>query len=345
MRLMVTGANGFVGRILCSVLLTKKIYVNAIVRDKKGMQDLYHYLTNPENYPNEQITKQILNKYYNEFFQVIVVGDFCLKGNWCDVLEGVDGVIHLAALVHQMQDENDDAAYHQMNVQVTKRLVHGAIQKGVKRFIFMSTIKVNGEFTLMQKNTPQAFTEKHHPQPQGAYAVTKWEAENVLKTMTKNSNMDYVILRPPLVYGAEAKGNLKQLLSLLKWGVPLPLKNMNNARSFIFVRNLADAIVHCLSISSVSNGCFLVSDGEPVSTPDLIHLLCQACGYPCHLLPFPQPWLRRLCRWLGKQDSYNRLTQSLVLDDAKFRHIAQWKPPYTLIQGLRMAFGEDSNVQ
>ena len=343
MRLMITGANGFVGRTLCSLLLTEKIYVNAIVRDKKGMQTLYHYLTDPKHYPQAHFTKKALNEYYNTFFQVMVMGDLCLKTDWCDALEGVDAIVHLAALVHQIRGEENEAAYHQMNVQVTKYLAHSAVQKAVKRFIFISSIKVNGEYTLTQKKDGswEGFTEKHYPQPKGFYAETKWEAENALKIIAKNSAMDYVILRPPLVYGANAKGNLQQLLFLLKRGFPLPLKGVNNARSFIFVRNLTDAIVQCLLNPAATNGTFLVCDGESVSTPELIRLLCKIRGYPCRLLPFPQKWLQSLCHWMGKQASYNCLTQSLVLDGAAFRNTLQWDPPYTLMQGLTMAFSEE----
>lgn len=346
MRLMITGANGFVGRTLCSVLLTQKIYVNAIVRDKKAMQTLYHYVTDPKNYPHNDFTVKELNEYYNTFFQVMMVGDLCLKRDWSDALEGVDTVIHLAALVHQMDGKKDESAYHQMNVQVTKRLARSAVQKKVKRFIFMSTIKVNGESTVNQpkEGRCRGFTEKHYPQPQGPYAETKWEGENALKTIAKNSAMDYVILRPPLVYGADAKGNLQQLLSLLKQGIPLPLKSINNRRSFIFVRNLVDAMVQCLSNPTIANETFLLCDGESVSTPELIRLLCKVRGYSCRLLPFPQKWLQRLCRWMGKQSHYDRLTQSLVLDDTAFRTALQWSPPYTFMEGLTMAFSEGSHA-
>lgn len=344
MRLLITGANGFVGRTLCSVLMHHKMYVNAIVRDKKGMRALYSYLTDPRNYPHGRYTEEALKEAYHTFLQVIVAGDLCMKRGWCDVLEDVHTVVHLAALVHQTGSKQEDSAYHEMNVEVTRRLAHAAVKEKVRRFIFMSSIKVNGECTPMEQDLSYAFTEEHTPRPHGPYGKTKWEGEQIVKSIANNSTMDYVILRPPLVYGAGVKGHLHHLLSLLRRGIPLPLKNIDNKRSIIFVRNLVDGIVQCISQPAAANGTFVLCDDECVSTPKLIELLCSVRGYPCHLFSFPQTGLQRLCHWMGKQAHYDRLTQSLLIDDTVFRNTLQWEPPYTLMEGLTMAFGEASGA-
>jgi nucleoside-diphosphate-sugar epimerase len=250
---------------------------------------------------------------------------------WSAVLTDVDVVVHLAARVHVMQDSSSDppSAFRQVNVAGTERLARQAATAGVKRLIYISSIKVNGE----ESSTP--YTELDTPNPQDAYAVSKWEAEQILRQIATETGLELVILRPPLVYGSGVKANFLQLIKIVNRGIPLPLARVNNRRSLIYVGNLADAIVACVTRFEAAGQTYLVSDGEDISTPELIRRLADALGRASRLLPFPLKMLRLAGKLIGKSAEVERLLGSLTVDPSKIRRQLGWKPPYTIDQGLR----------
>lgn len=263
--------------------------------------------------------------------------------NWFDALRGIDVVVHLAARVHVMKDAVHDplVAFRQVNVTGTVALARAAAGRGVKRFVFLSSIKVNGEQT-----TENPFRETDPPHPQDPYAVSKWEAEQALMRISAETGMEVAILRPPLVYGPRVRANFLRLLRWVDQGVPLPLAAVRNRRSMIYLGNLVDAIVTCIEHPAVAGRTYLLSDGEDVSTPDLIRRIAVALGRTPRLWPLPVGGLRALGALTGKGAEIDRLLQSLQVDSGRFHREAGWQPPFTLSQGVgqtvdwyREAFG------
>lgn len=250
--------------------------------------------------------------------------------DWSDALAGVDTVVHLAARVHVMNDRVADplSAFRQVNVAGTERLARMAADAGVKRLVFLSTVKVNGE-----KTEKHLFTEEHTPQPQDPYAISKFEAEQALHNISDATGLEIVILRSPLVYGPGVKANFLRLLNMVNKNIPLPLSMVNNKRSMIYIGNLIDAIIKCIENPNAANQTFLVSDGQDVSTPELIRMIAKAMGKKARLFPCPVSFLKMIGKVAGKSDEIERLTGSLQIDSAKIKSTLNWTPPYTIEEG------------
>jgi nucleoside-diphosphate-sugar epimerase len=239
--------------------------------------------------------------------------------------------VHLAARTHVTKELCNDplAASREINVSGTVGLARQAVSARVRRFVFMSSIKVNGEST-----TSQPFRESTQPQPQDAYGISKLEAENMLHTIGESMGMETVILRPPLVYGPGVKGNLLRLLRMIERGTPLPLASIKNQRSLISVTNLVDAIVTAIEAQAAAGRTYLVSDGEDISTPELIRKLSSSMGLHPNLWPCPASLLNFGATLLGKRAEALRLTGSLQVDSSRIRRELGWRPRHSLDQGL-----------
>lgn len=302
---LVTGATGFVGRALCPVIRASEHHLRAAVRNANGC----------------------------------AVEDCCtidaISGStdWSACLEGMDVVIHLAARVHVMKADDAGAmgAFLEVNLHGTERLARQAAAAGVKRFIYLSSIKVNGEYT-----EGQAFDERSIPAPHDAYAISKFRAEQALQQVAEDTGMEVVILRPPLIYGPEVKANFYNLLKLVDSGLPLPFAKLQNRRSLVYVGNLVDALMLCISHPGAAGQTFLVSDGEAVSTSELIQQMSKALGRSGRLFPMPLNLFSRMMRLIGKASVFDRLTQSLVVDSTKLHAALGWRPPYSLTQGIQV---------
>jgi nucleoside-diphosphate-sugar epimerase len=260
-----------------------------------------------------------------------VVGEIGPDTDWRTALEDITAVVHLAARTHVMRESAADplAAYRDINVEGTQRLAEAAAAAGVRRFVFLSSIKVNGERTGLLP-----FGEADEPRPEDAYGITKLEAEQVLERIAAESEMRVTILRPPLVYGPGVKGNFLALMGAVRKGVPLPLGLVDNRRSLVHVGNLASAIVACLDNERAAGQTFLVSDGEDLSTPELIRRLATGLATRPRLYPCPVWLLRVAGTLLGKRAQVARLTDSLQVDSARIRQMLGWTPPFTVEQGL-----------
>ncbi len=305
-RILVTGANGFIGRNLC-ILLKEKGY----------------------------IVRGTVHNNVSGIFGVdecIQMGNMNESTDWRKALCGVDTVIHLAARVHVMDNQAADPAevFHGANVLGTRSLAQMAVKEGVRRVIFISSVGVNGGSTC-----GKPFTEDDIPNPTGAYAVSKWEAEQSLRKVAQMSGMEVVILRPPLVYGPGVKANFKNLIKLVRAGLPLPFKGINNRRSFIYIGNLADVIIACITHPLAAGETFLVSDRADVSTPDLIEMIAHAMNKKAALFSLHPGILKALCGILGKSEELEKLAGSLLVDSSKIRNLLVWKPPFTLEEGIK----------
>ncbi len=303
--ILLTGSTGFVGQTLCKSLTETGIAFRAAVKT----------IPNPGSNLQDYCT----------------VGDIGPATDWSMALDGIDVVIHLANRAHVMNEQagNPLAEYRRVNVDGTANFARQAVKAGVRRFIFVSSIKVNGEET---KDGP--FNEDDPPSPQDAYGISKWEAEQELQQITGETKMEFVILRPPLMYGPGVKANFLRLIQVIDRGFPLPLGAIQNLRSLISVSNLVDALLLCTHHPKAANQTFLISDNEDVSTPSLIRFIAKALNIPARLLPF-SPFLIRLAgRLVGKTDAVSRLLGSLVIDSSKIRDTLGWQPPFTLQQGL-----------
>ncbi len=261
-----------------------------------------------------------------------VVGDLLPDTDWSEALVGVDVVIHAAARVHVMKENAVDplAAFRLVNVAGTERLASMAARAGVRRFVFLGSIGVNGNMTH-----EQPFTEEDKPRPYIPYTLSNLEAEQVLKEISARTGTEVVIIRSPLVYGPFNPGNFLRLLNLIDRGLPLPLASVGNRRSLIYLENMVDAIITCINHPKAAGQTYLVSDGEDVSTPELIRRVAAALGRPARLFPFPPSLMRFAGRLTGKSEAVDRLFGSLVVDSSKIRRELGWKPPYTVEQGLK----------
>lgn len=306
--LLVTGANGFVGTALCRALLGKGHPIRGAVRRADGIPAS---LVPPD--------------------RLIAVREIGPETDWVSACAGVDCVIHLAARTHVLHETAADALaeYRRVNVEGTGALARTAARCGVRRLVFMSSIKVNGEST-----DRHPFTESDPPRPEDAYGISKWEAEQVLRQIAAETGLEAVVLRPPLVYGPGVKGNLLQLLNAIARGVPLPLASIRNRRSLIALDNLVDAILACVESPAACGKTYLVSDGEDVSTPELVRMLAHALGAPPRLLPCPPLLLRIAGALTGKAGAVSRLTGSLQIDSSRIRSELDWKPRRSLSAGL-----------
>jgi nucleoside-diphosphate-sugar epimerase len=310
MQVVVTGANGFVGRALCKEAVSRNVAVRGITRVSVGL---------PIG------------------VESIAFGSIDGNTDWKDVLIGCEVVVHLAARVHVMHEVTVDPLeeFRRVNVQGTLNLARQAAAAGVRRFVFVSSIGVNGSETFHQPFTPEDSVTPHSP-----YAVSKYEAEMGLKALSAETDIEVVIIRPPLVYGPCAPGNFGSLMHWLQRGVPLPLDGIRNKRSLVSLVNLVDLIVTCLTHTAAANQTFLVSDGEDVSTTELLRLMGQAIGKPACLLPVPASWFKLAASLVGKPEVAQRLFGSLQVDISKTRELLGWVPPLSLDEGLRRAAGK-----
>ncbi len=307
-KVLVTGANGFVGRVLCQYLLEQGFDVVAGIRDK-----------HTDWQPDQRI-------------QCVVVGDINLETDWRRALKGVSVVVHLAARVHVMKNNvaDSNALYRQVNVQGTENLANQAYNAGVKRFIYLSSIKVNGEQTQTKPFTADdviaGLTD--------AYAVSKFQAEQVLFQLAAETGLDVVIIRPPLVYGERVKGNFLRLIKWVNKGVSLPFAKINNQRSLVNVRNLCDFICVCIGHEQARGHVFLVADGMDLATPQLIELIAKYQNKNSAVFAVPLWLLNMLGQLLGKQAELDRLCGSLQLCLDKNKQLLGWTPSYTVDEGI-----------
>ena len=264
-----------------------------------------------------------------------VTGELDSSTDWSVALGGVTAVVHCAARVHVMADTatNPLDAFRCVNLEGTLNLARQAAFAGVRRFVFISSIKVNGEETA----TGKSFTPEGAPDPGDAYGISKMEAEQGLRDISSQSGMEVVIIRPPLVYGPGVKANFAAMMRWLSRGIPLPLGAIHNGRSLVALDNLVDLIVTCITHPAAANQTFLVSDGEDVSTTELLRRMGQALDSPARLLPVPAGVLKAAAGLLGKPDMAQRLCGSLQVDIQKTRRLLGWNPPLTLDQGLKKA--------
>lgn len=268
-------------------------------------------------------------------FEVVPVGDLGACPDCTAALKGVDVVIHLAARVHVMDDTAADplAEFRRVNVQGTLNLARQAAAEGVRRFVFISSIKVNGEATKLGVS----FSADDIPAPMDPYGVSKMEAEQGLREVATQTGMEVVIIRPPLVYGPGVKANFAALMRAVQRGWPLPLGAVHNRRSLVALDNLVDFIVTCLAHPQAANQTFLVSDGRDLSTTELVRGLAHATGVPARLVPVPVWALQAAGALLGRGDAVQRLCGNLQVDIAKARSLLGWVPPVSVDEGLRRA--------
>ncbi|MDG9980472.1 UDP-glucose 4-epimerase family protein [Ectopseudomonas oleovorans] len=269
---------------------------------------------------------------------VVVVGNIDGATDYSAALNGVDVVVHAAARAHIMRDEVADplAEYRKVNVEGTLNLAKQAVAAGVKRFVYISSIKVNGESTTGLK----AFTEADAAKPEDPYGISKYEAEQGLRLLAEETGFDVVIIRPPLVYGPGVKANFLSFVKLSATGVPLPFGSVDNQRSMVYVGNLVNLIVCCINHPAAANQTFLVSDGEDVSLRNLVTYIRLCLGRSPRLLPVPL-WLFKLAGAVtDKQGVVDRLVGDLQVDSSKARTLLEWVPPFTVSQGIEATMAD-----
>ncbi len=306
MRVLVTGATGFVGGAVTRALTEAGHAVRAAARRAADVGRLPPGLDSA------------------------AVGDLSPTTDWHPALKDIDAVVHLAGRAHVLKEDAADplAECRPINRDATLNLARQAAQAGVKRFVFVSTVKVNGE----GRETP--YTALDYPEPHDAYAISKWEAEQGLHEIAAQTGLEVVILRPPLIYGPGVKANFLRLLQVVDRGIPLPLGAVRNRRSLLYVENFASALLACLTRLEAAGKTYFVRDGEDVSSAELVRRLARALGRPARLAPVPPALLRAAGTLLGKKAAVERLLGSLTVDDAPLRQELGWTPPFTLAEGL-----------
>lgn len=303
--ILVTGADGFIGKYLCRRLIASGFNIRAAMRGPGSKNADKH--------------------------DFVYIGNISGSTDWSQALYGVDIVIHLAGCAHIMNDPRGIFLefLRETNVFGAEHLARMAVNAGVKRFIFISSVKVNGE------GRPHPYTEEDIPSPQDVYGVSKWEAENLLTSIVSETGLEMVILRLPLVYGPGVKANFRSLIKLASTGLPLPFKGINNRRSFIYLGNLVDAIITCIVHPLAAGETFLVSDVHDISTPDLIKIIAFAMNKK-PLMFFLHPFiLKALCKVVGRGEEIEKLTGTLLIDSSKIRNLLGWKPPFTIEEGIK----------
>jgi nucleoside-diphosphate-sugar epimerase len=314
--LAITGATGFVAKALvqrCMALSALDRAINVLAITRQGP------------------TNKVAGARY------IQVCNWSEDTDWQTVLGGTDVLVHAASRVHVMADTATDplAEFRRVNVQATLHLAREAASAGVKRLVFISSIKVNGESTL----TGKPFTADSDTSPLDPYGISKMEAELGLRQIAGGSGMEVVIIRPPLVYGPGVKANFAALMRAVQRGWPLPLGAVHNQRSLVALDNLVDFIVTCITHPQAANQTFLVSDGQDLSTTELVRGMAQAAGVPARLLPVPVWALQVGATLLGKGDAVQRLCGNLQVDISKARNLLGWTPPVSVDEGLLLAMG------
>lgn len=308
MRILLTGASGFVGRALQARLLA---------------DGMYELLCAQRQLPAQPFTGV-------EYCRAPSLGP---EAEWLQALPGVDVIIHCAARVHVMREQSSDplTEFRRTNVEGTLRLARQAAVAGVKRFIFLSSVKVNGECN----NLGSPYLADAQPAPTDPYGISKMEAEQGLRALAIETGMQVVIIRPVLVYGPGVKANFLSMMRWLYKGLPLPFGAIHNRRSLVALDNLVDLIVTCIVHPAAANQTFLVSDGEDLSTTELLRRMGVALGKPVHLLPVPSRLLEVGAAMLGKQALAQRLCGSLQVDICKTYELLGWSPPVGVDEALR----------
>jgi nucleoside-diphosphate-sugar epimerase len=301
-KLMVTGAAGFIGTVLCGTL------------KDRGMEFL-----------------PVIRRRITSFSDALIFNDIGASTEWKTHLRGVNIVVHLAARVHVLNDRSTNRLqdYRFANVDATLNLARQCAAAGVKRFIYLSSIKVNGEET-----TGRPFAAVDRPHPADPYGISKLEAEQGLKVIASQTGLEVVIIRPPLVYGPNVSANFMQLMQWIKRGFPLPFASLDNQRDVVYVGNLVDLIIRCASSSTAAGHTFLVSDGRSVSTEELIREIALAMNRKPFLLSVPKPALMFFARLLGKEMMAKRLLGSLQVNMEATMETLDWVPPYSLEYGI-----------
>ncbi len=308
MAVLVTGANGFIGSALCAKLHQAGVLVRSVVRSQKPP---------------------------SEGRDVVSIDTLSSKTDWNRAVQNINQIVHLAARVHIMKDKSTDplSEFRFVNVEGTTALAQQAAAAGVKRFVFLSSIKVNGELTEVGK----PFTADDAPKPSDPYGISKHEAEQSLRQIASETGMEVVIVRAPLVYGPGVKANFASMMRYVALGIPLPLGAINNARSMVALDNLVDLLVTCLKHPAAVGETFLASDGEDLSTSDLLRRTARAMGKEAFLFHVPSFVLEGVAAFLGKRDMVDRLCGSLQVDISKTRQLLGWIPPISVDEGLRRA--------
>jgi nucleoside-diphosphate-sugar epimerase len=303
MKILVTGANGFVGLPLSRHLITAGHQVVGSIRSHVALATV------------------------NPHIQLKVIGDIDEITDWCDCLRGIECVVHLANRAHVMDEQSSNplALYRKVNTEGTLNLARQASAAGVKRFIFVSSIKVNGESTL----PGQALTPKDQHIPVDPYGLSKYEAELGLKLIAEQTGLEVVIIRPPLIYGPGVKANFLKMMQWVEKGIPLPLGAIQNQRSMLGLDNLINFIELCLTHPDAAGQIFLVSDDHDVSTTELLKEIASAMHRPSRLLSIPEYFIGKLLIFLGQRHISERLCGSLKLDISLAKTRLSWKPPHT----------------
>lgn len=301
-RLLVTGASGFVGAAVCAGAAERGMAVVRASRAARATEAGW-----------------------------VSVGEVGPDTDWAGALRGAEVVVHLAARTHVLREDapNPLAAYRRVNVLGTRRLAEQAALAGVRRFVFVSSIKVNGEETT---GTP--FREGDPPRPEDAYGQSKLEAEAVLRRVATGAGMEVVIVRPPLVHGPGVGGNLRRLLQLVARGIPLPLASIENRRSLVGRDNLAALLLEVATHPAAAGRLFLAADEPALSTPELVRQLAAGIGVTARLWPAPVGLVRGALSLLGGNNIARRLTASLVVDGSLASRTLGWRPPLSLEEGL-----------
>lgn len=300
--ILLTGASGFIGKSLASKLGN---HVRCVIRSYG------------DNIPPDS--------------EVFYIDSISPETIWSGAFIGIDVIIHLAGRAHVLDDATEHSLnnFKFINTYGTIRLASEAAKNGVKRFVFLSSIGVNGDHSL------KPFCEADDPSPASPYAISKLEAEEGLRKISKETGMEVVIIRPPLVYGPNAPGNFTRLLCMVHKGIPLPFSNIKNKRSFISLDNLVDFILLCASHPKAANETFLISDGEDISTYDLIYLLAKTMNKPCYSFPLPFFLIIKVAEIFNKKREAIKLLASLQIDSSKANRIVDWVPPVDIREALR----------
>ncbi len=306
-KILITGGTGFVGQALGKALSQRSRYVRATVRDKSS--------------PGLAWASETIETGPLENFN-----------GWDDALKGIELVIHCAARAHRASEKTAQLyeLYNKTNSEVTGTLAECSVKQGVRQMIFISSAHVFGT-----ESNGGVFSETSIPSPQGPYAQSKYNAEISLKRVAEKSALKYSIIRPPLVYGPGVKANFLKLIRLVDLGLPLPFSSVRNEKSFIYIENLVDFICSCVANPAAENNVWLPSDGQNISTPDLVRLLASGLQKSPRLFSFPLSILKVLMQSVRQENAYNALCGSLALDTSKTQSALDWQPPYSLEQGIK----------